>query len=71
MLGNMVRMGEGLEQGGSVTGAEGVGSGGFWGQLGNWGGEGTSFCHKRQVMHKKLGVLAPTGMTVLPELRGR
>ena len=25
------------------------------------GGDGRSFCHKRQVMHKKSGVLAPTG----------
>ena len=31
------------------------------------GGNGTFICHKRQVIHKKLGVLAPTGMTALPE----
>ena len=70
-LGNMVRMGLGLEQGGSVAVRRvselGV-FGGIWVMM---GGDGTSFCHKRHVMHKKLGVLAPAGMTVLPELGGR
>ena len=44
--------------------------GGIWVIM---GGDGTSFCHQMQMMHKKLGVLTPTGMTVLPELgrRGR
>ena len=34
-------------------------------------GDGTSLCHKGRVMHTKLGVLAPIGMTVLPELGRR
>ena len=66
-LGNMVRMAQGLEQGGSVAGRRCLNRG-FWGFWGIMGGDGTSFCHIRQVIHQKLGVLAPTGMTVLPEL---
>ena len=68
-LDNMVRMGEGLEQGGSVAGRE-VSELEFFGELGIMGGDGASICHKRQVIHKKLCVLAPTGMTELPEWGG-
>ena len=35
------------------------------------GGDGESFCHQRQLIHKKLGVLAQTGMTAPPELERR
>ena len=44
--------------------------GGIWVIM---GGDGAAFCYKRLWIHKKLGVLAPTGMTALPELgrRGR
>ena len=71
---NMVRMGEGLGQGESVTRDAGVS--GLWVFGGIWeimGGDGAAFCHKRRVNHKKLGVLAQTGMSALPELgqRGR
>ena len=66
-LGNMVRMGQGLEQAGSVTGV-GVSELEFVGDLGYSGGDGTFFCHKRHVIDKKLGVLAQTFLSVLTEL---
>ena len=38
---------------------------GFFGIM---GGDGAAFCHKRRVIHKKLGFLAQTGMSVLPQV---
>ena len=65
----MVRMGGGLGQGGNVTEPRGVAELGFSGGI--WvimGGDRAAFCHKRHVIHKNLGVLEQTGMSVLPEL---
>ena len=46
---HMVRMGEGLGQGGSVTGARGCLSCGFFGGI--MGADGAAFGHKRRVIH--------------------
>ena len=65
----MVRMVWGLEQGGSVAG--GCLNRVFWGNWVIMGSDGTSIGHKRQVIHKKLGVLAQIFLFVPPALGRR